>query len=83
MSWRADPKDFVCGVAMKDCNSSCVYMLVVSLCGNGLLMLQLISAGRSAGLARLFRDDRSQRARTPRGAHSLLCLDCNGSRTKR
>ncbi|TKA56682.1 hypothetical protein B0A53_01877 [Rhodotorula sp. CCFEE 5036] len=28
MSWRADPKDFVCGVAMKDCNSSCVYMLV-------------------------------------------------------
>jgi hypothetical protein len=32
------------GVAMKDCDSSCVYMLVMSLCGNGLLMLQLISA---------------------------------------
>lgn len=29
---------------MKDCDSSCVYMLVMSLCGNGLLMLQLISA---------------------------------------
>ena len=42
-SWKADPKDFVCGVAMKDCDSSCVYMLVVSLCGNGSLMLWLIS----------------------------------------
>lgn len=42
-SWKADPKDFLCGVEMKDCDLPCVYMHVVSLCSNNLLMLRLIS----------------------------------------